>query len=214
MTIIADKVKFLDTLQVDEGIIRFGGNMLLKGVFVGIIVIASWLFLAGIGVIISVVIVGGYIILNVYNAKKPHSHKSINTALGILGETVADVVFLPLIGMAICDRSMNDREKYFIQEEMHEWGYSDEFIKEFIQKNRGAHIDSIRLAATDIRSILKMKSQREKGQGRIDLKDINKAGLSRKSYEICKRLYDDLNNGLRDPISDRYLSDLKARLKV
>jgi hypothetical protein len=214
MTIVADKVKFFDALQVDEGIFRFAVNRVLNAIFVVIIVIASWLFLGPAGIIISVVVVGGYAILKAYNAKRPHRNKSINTALGILGETVADVVFLPLIGMAICDQSMNDGERDFIQEEMREWGYSDEFIEHFIQKNRGAHIDSIRLAAVDAHSILKIKSRRKKRQGRINLKDIDKDALSRKAYEICKRLYDDLNNGLRDPISDRYLSELKVRLKI
>jgi hypothetical protein len=70
------------------------------------------------------------------------------------------------------------------------------------------------LAAVDLPSVLKMKSQREKGHGRIDLKDINQAGLCRKSYDMCKRLYNDMNNGLRDPVSDRYLSELPVRLKV
>jgi hypothetical protein len=97
---------------------------------------------------------------------------------------------------------------------MREWGYSNEFIEQFIEQNRSAHIDSIRLAAVDLPLVLKMKSQREKGHGRIDLKDINKADLCRKSYEMCKGLYEDMNNGLRDPVSDRYLSELKVRLKV
>jgi hypothetical protein len=214
MAVVADKVKFLDALKVDEGIFRSGGKTLLKAIFAGIIVIVAWLFLGRVGLIISVVVAGGYFILNNYNEKRPLGSKSINTALGVLGETVADVVFLPLIGMAICDRPMNDSELDYIQEEMRYWGYSDEFIGQFIQRNCRKHIDSIRLAAADIHLILRKKSQLEKGQGRIILKDINEAALRRKAYEICKRLYNDLNNGLPDPASERYLSELEVRLKL
>jgi hypothetical protein len=214
MTIISDKVKFFDALKVDKGILRFSGNAILKFILAVVIVLALWLLMEKVGAVISIVVIGGYAIMWAYNATRPNRFKSINTALGILGETIADAVFVPVVGMAICDGSIQTNEEDYIKEEMREWGYSDEFIEQFIHKKSGMHIDSIRLSATDLPRILRIKFQRKKGEGKISPKDINRIELCRKSYTMCEALYNDTNNGLHNAVSDHYLSELKGRFKI
>jgi hypothetical protein len=214
MTVVSDKVKFFDAIKVDEGILRFGGNVLLKCIIGFFIVIVCGVWAQVPGLIVSFVGVCGYLSIEVYNTKKSNRNKSVNTALGILGETVADLVFVPIVGMAICDKPIQDKEVTYIKNEMREWGYATEFIEKFLQEKSKMHIDSIRLAATDLPQILRIRSQRKKGEGKISLKDIDSTGLCRRSYEICGALYNDLNNGLRDTVSDHYLSELKVRLKI
>jgi hypothetical protein len=131
------------------------------------------------------------------------------TPLGKLAETVAGFVFVPLVGMAICDgKPIEISEAGFIRKKMRLWGYSDEFIDEFLKEKGGKTLAEIKLSIEDrYRELSSQISAKKIFRG-----DIHKKDLCSKAFDLCKAMYDELNNG--DQKRESYLKEIKVRLGV
>ncbi|MDR2193774.1 MAG: hypothetical protein LBP19_04815 [Treponema sp.] len=146
---------------------------------------------------------------------KSHRDTSINTALGVLGETVAQIVFIPVISTALHykDASLKEKNKKFIWQEMKEWGYSSEYIDDFLAREWKKPLGNLMDQIDALDKILKGKFRRKRGRaGRVFANDVNKKDLCHKSMDLCQNLY--TRNGIVDSEIKCYLDQLKYKMKV
>jgi hypothetical protein len=121
----------------------------------------------------------------VFNSKKnqgmagPQSTFDIKSPLHILGAYVAKIIFIPVVGMAICDKNVDDNELKFISSKMEAWGFSGEFVNHIIGKYRILGIDEIK------KEIIQTKEVEGKSKY---MKGTNLKELYKKSYSICDEL--------------------------
>ena len=204
-----DKPKFLDALKVEEGAGQLAGR---SAATIGLLLIASvvlFLFMGVAGPVIAVIVFVVYTIVTSHG-KKRYVNETMATPLGRLARTVADIVFVPLVGMAIYDKTLQDEEKDYIKKKMSAWGYSREFIDVFIAEWGSKHIDSIWLLIADLNLKLgSLFSSKKVYRGEIKTKD-----LCLKSYDLCSKMHDETNNGMPNETSERYLKELKVRFGI
>jgi hypothetical protein len=191
MTVIQDKVKFLDKLKCPLSI----SDNIIEGVIGVVIAIALVIFVPDIPEYFILILLTCYVVvLAIYagylshQVSKPLDEQYMNTPLAVLGEDVSMVVFLPVMGMVIASPRINVEE---VKNEMMDWGYSEEYIKKFIEKYNGKSEEEIKDIVKRTDKWLKRQYKREKGKGKLYPRELNKKGLSRKSVKICERLYRD-----------------------
>ena len=210
MTVIADKVKFLDALHIEESVFgqtqRSVGKVLLIILLGCILFYISWWFNVGLLLIIPII---GFVFLKL---KRSHRKRSLYTGLNILGETVAELVFIPPVATVVRNGTLEEYESAFIKREMLEWGYSDEYISDFLEKNVSRHKDTLVLQIVDWNKNLKQKFSVPEKSMRVKSSEINKRDLCRKSYDLCKQLYQ--KAGVVDVEKEQYLEKIKGILKV
>jgi ABC-type multidrug transport system fused ATPase/permease subunit len=214
MEVIADKVKFLDALHVDKSILQYAGhvgrNILISVLIVAIVLAIGYshnilLFMA-----IAVVVI--IVFLKSYSGSRSNRKRSLYTALDVLGETVAEIVFIPPVAVSVHNKAMEEHESAFIKREMREWGYSDEYITRFIAENTSRNVDNLTLQITDLKERLNNKFRTKDPNVRVAASEINLKDLCRKSYDLCNQLYQ--RSGVVDSGKEKYLIRLKEQMKV
>jgi len=203
-----DKPKFFDALKVVEGPGQLAGKIFAA---IGLTLIASvvtGLFFGPPGPIIVLV---GFIVYSVVSSRGTQAKNTTTaTPLGRLARAVADIVFVPMVGLAIYDKSLESKEEEHITKNMQAWGYSKEFIDEFIKE----------WSSKPIRDILVFIGTRKKyhdflvSQKKVYRGEIKEKDLCVKSFNLCKTMDDEINGGMRSETHKSYLLDLKERLGV
>jgi hypothetical protein len=132
--------------------------------------------------------------------------------LDVLGEIIADVVFIPLVAVAHQDGTIEPYENNFISRQMREWGYTDEYIQSFITEKTKQSVEKHILQIVDLDKTLSEKFHPKKGEVRLSPSAFKKKDLCRKSYDLCKELSN--KSGVVDSKRQKYLEDLKVRMKI
>ncbi|MDR1904655.1 MAG: hypothetical protein LBQ88_20510 [Treponema sp.] len=211
MDVIADKVKFLDAINVGDSIFQYTAHSIKAGLIFAAVIFALGFFSNALFVV-AVVLVLVLIFWKSYNNNKSHRSRSLYNGLNVLGETVADVVFVPLLALAMYDGSIATYGNGFINRQMREWGYTEEYIQNFISDKTAQSVASLILRCVDIDKILSEKFHPKKGEVRISSSAINKKDLCRKSFALCEELGN--KSGVVDTEKQKFLADLRSRMKV
>lgn len=135
-----------------------------------------------IGAIVAAIsTVGVFIVKN--NSEKKHGSGGpgrITDLLELLGVYVAKIVFIPVVGFAICDGTIDEGETKFIADKMGAWGYSNEYITKIINDYINLGIDGIKTEIINTKNI--------EGGSRYIRNNANLKELYNKSYNICYEL--------------------------
>jgi hypothetical protein len=210
-SVIADKVKFLDSINVGDYILQYTGHSIKIGLILAAIIFALGFFSNALFVV-SIVVVLVLIFWKSYNNNKSHKARSLYNALDVLGEIVADVVFIPLVAVALHDGTIEPYENDFISRQLREWGYTDEYIQSFIAEKTKQSVEKLISQIVDLDKTLSEKFHPKKGEVRLSPSAFKKNDLRRKSYDLCKELSN--KSGVVDSGRQKYLEDLKVRMKV
>jgi len=203
-----DKPKFFDALKIVESPQRLAVKIFVA---IGIALIASVVLFLWLDIFGPILVLVGFIVYSLVSSRRTQTRNITTiTPLGRLAITVAQIVFVPMVGMAVCDKPLESKEQDHIAKKMQAWGYSDNYIAGFINYWKSKPIDSISLTIADRN--LRLNSQF--AQKKVYRGEINEKDLCQKAYDLCKTMYDETNNGMRDDTNDRYLGELKVRLGV
>jgi hypothetical protein len=206
-----DKPKFFDAIKVVETPQRLAmrGIVTVPITLVGAVLLYLVFDVAG-----PIIALVGFIVYTLLVSHGRGRAVDITTAtpLGRLAKTVANFVFVPLVGMAMCNKTtIQGSEADFIRRKMRLWGYSDEFIDAFLKDWSGKVLDSIKYSIST-RNPLELSAQIS--AKKIFRGDIHKKDLCSKAFDLCKAMYNELNNGMRDQKRDDYLKEIKVILGV
>jgi hypothetical protein len=203
-----DKPKFFDAIKVVETPQQLAVRGIVSVPIALIGAVVLYLYFDMLGPIIAI---AGFVVYTMLASRGRGRAVDVTTVtpLGKFAETVAGFVFVPLVGMAICDgKSIGSSEADFIRRKMRLWGYSDEFIDRFLKEKGGKTLAEIKLSIEDRSRELSAQISAKK----IFRGDIHKKDLCSKAFVLCKAMYDELNNG--DQKRESYLKEIKVRLGV
>lgn len=163
--VIENKASFLQELRPEGSFVKTSRKTIGKAAVAGTVAFLAGYIFAPI-IAVPVTVARGIKIL--HDRHKEMYPGALNTQLSVLGEAAPEIVFNPLLVlMAKLNGPMQKRGKDFIEHKMKVWGYSSDYINQYITGT---------WAKTSF-------------TGKIDSKELNKSDLCKKSDKLRQELH-------------------------